>query len=138
VLLIFGATLATLANVPFRGAAIFFGHPFTALSITALVALYWFGIRRGLSREMLRVLRPNGHILWYDCRLSNPARAVRGLNRRDIARLFPNCRIDFAVTTLVPPLSRAIARHSCALAAALESLRFTCTHLAAVISPERT
>jgi SAM-dependent methyltransferase len=94
--------------------------------------------RRGLAREMLRVLRPNGHILWYDCRLSNPARAVRGLNRRDIARLFPNCRIDFAVTTLVPPLSRAIARHSCALAAALESLRFTCTHLAAVISPERT
>lgn len=94
--------------------------------------------RRDLAREMLRVLRPGGHILWYDCRYSNPVRiAVRGLNRREIARLFPNCRIDFVVTTLVPPLSRAVARHSCALAAALESLRFTCTHLAAVIAPER-
>jgi gluconate transporter len=51
VLLIFGATLATLAKVPFRGTAIFFGHPFTALAITALVAIYFFGIRRGLTRE---------------------------------------------------------------------------------------
>jgi gluconate transporter len=51
VLLIFGATVATLANVPFRGVAVFIGHPFTALAIAALVAIYFFGIRRGLSRE---------------------------------------------------------------------------------------
>jgi gluconate transporter len=51
VLLIFGATVANLAHVPFRGAAVFFGHPFTALAITALVAIYCFGIRRGLTRE---------------------------------------------------------------------------------------
>jgi gluconate transporter len=51
VLLIFGATLANLANVPWRGAAVFLGHPFTALTITVLVTLYFFGIRRGVSRE---------------------------------------------------------------------------------------
>jgi gluconate transporter len=51
VLLIFGATIATLQNVPFRSAAVFLGHPFTALTITALVAFYFFGIRRGLTRE---------------------------------------------------------------------------------------
>ncbi len=50
VVLIFGATLATLGHVPFRGAAVFLGHPFTALTITALVAMYAFGYRRGLSR----------------------------------------------------------------------------------------
>ena len=50
VVLIFGATLATLRNVPFRGAAVFLGHPFTALAITALVAMYCFGYRRGLTR----------------------------------------------------------------------------------------
>jgi gluconate transporter len=53
VLLIFGATLATLRNVPFRGAAVFLGHPFTALAITALVAMYCFGYRRGLSRATI-------------------------------------------------------------------------------------
>ncbi len=51
VLLIFGATIATMANAPFRGAATFIGHPFTALAIAALVAIYFFGIRRGVSRE---------------------------------------------------------------------------------------
>jgi gluconate transporter len=51
VLLIFGATVATLRNVPFRGVAVFLGHPFTALAVTVLVALYFFGIRRGLTRE---------------------------------------------------------------------------------------
>jgi SAM-dependent methyltransferase len=88
-----------------------------------------------VAAEMLRVLRPGGRILWYDCRYSNPSRAaVRGLSRNDVRKLFPACSIRFAGTTLLPPLARVIARRSWALAAALESLRFTCTHLAAVIA----
>ena len=51
VLLTLGATVATVKNIPFKSAAIFIGHPYTALTLTALVALYFFGIRRGLSRE---------------------------------------------------------------------------------------
>jgi gluconate transporter len=51
VLLIFGATTATLWNIPFKPVAVFFGHPFTALTLTTLIALYYFGIRRGLSRD---------------------------------------------------------------------------------------
>jgi gluconate transporter len=50
-LLIFGATLADLTHVPFHGVAVFLGHPFAALSIAALVSLYWFGLRRGLTRQ---------------------------------------------------------------------------------------
>ena len=91
-------------------------------------------VQAEVAAEMLRVLRPGGRILWYDCRYSNPSRAsVHGLNRTDIRKLFPSCSIQFASTTLVPPLSRIIARRSWAIAAALEDLGFTCTHLAAVI-----
>ncbi|HWD00006.1 MAG TPA: gluconate:H+ symporter [Candidatus Sulfopaludibacter sp.] len=50
VLLIFGATLANMWKVPFRSAAVFVGHPFTALAITTLVSIYFFGLRRGVSR----------------------------------------------------------------------------------------
>lgn len=93
-------------------------------------------MQKNVAAEMLRVLKPGGHILWYDCRYSNPSRAaVRGLNRDAIRRLFPGCSITFATTTLAPPLSRFIARRSWAIAAALESLPFTRTHLAALISP---
>jgi len=49
VLLIFGATVASLRKVPFQGVAVFLGHPFTALTVTVLIAMYFFGIRRGLS-----------------------------------------------------------------------------------------
>jgi len=51
VLLIFGSTIASLRKIPFSGAAVFLGHPFTALTITVLATLYWFGIRRGLTRD---------------------------------------------------------------------------------------
>jgi gluconate transporter len=51
ILLIFGATVANLRNMPYKGAAVFLGHPFTALAITALVVIYFFGIRRGVSRD---------------------------------------------------------------------------------------
>ena len=51
VMLTLGATLAGLRDLPFKSVAIFVGHPYTALTVTALAAIYFFGIRRGLSRE---------------------------------------------------------------------------------------
>lgn len=51
VLLIFGATAANLWHLPGKPAATFLGHPFTALAITALVAIYFFGLRRGVTRS---------------------------------------------------------------------------------------
>jgi len=53
VLLTFGATMASLRDIPFKPVAVFLGHPYTALAITTLVALYFFGFRRGLSREKI-------------------------------------------------------------------------------------
>ncbi len=45
VILIFGGTL-----YPAIG---FFGHPFTALTVTALLAMFVFGVRRGLTRDAI-------------------------------------------------------------------------------------
>jgi gluconate transporter len=49
VVLILGGTLASAWHTPMRGAAAFVGHPFTALTITTLAAIYFFGIRRGVT-----------------------------------------------------------------------------------------
>ncbi len=103
---------------------------------TVFSSIHELPVQNAVAAEMLRVLKPGGHILWYDCRYSNPSRAaVRGLNRDAIRRLFPGSSIRFATTTLAPPLSRFIARRSWAIAAALECLPFTRTHLAALIAP---
>ena len=51
VVLIFIATLAGAGNLQGKALAGFFGHPFTALLITTLVAMIVFGAARGLGRN---------------------------------------------------------------------------------------
>ena len=53
VLFIFASSIADLVKFQTGGVLGFFGHPFTALLITALFAMYVFGIRRGLNRDQL-------------------------------------------------------------------------------------
>jgi gluconate transporter len=68
VLLIFASTIADMAKSPGRIVLGFLGHPFTALTVTALACIYFFGIRRGLNRaEIARMtadsLGPIGTLL---------------------------------------------------------------------------
>ncbi|MFN0105359.1 MAG: gluconate:H+ symporter [Bryobacteraceae bacterium] len=53
VLFIFASSIADLAKLSSGGALGFLGHPFSALLITALIAMYAFGVRRGLNRDQL-------------------------------------------------------------------------------------
>lgn len=50
---IFAASIADLAKFNSRGVLGFLGHPFSALLITTLFAMYVFGVRRGLNRDQL-------------------------------------------------------------------------------------
>ena len=52
----------------FTGAMTFIGHPFIALTIAVLIALYWLGVRRGSTREQLsnlsmEAMKPAGVII---------------------------------------------------------------------------
>ena len=49
VLLIVASTIVGPGNQ----ALLFLGHPFTALTVTALACMYFFGVRRGLNRDEL-------------------------------------------------------------------------------------
>lgn len=92
------------------------------------------GMRQAVASEMLRVLAPDGAVLWYDFFVDNPANPhVRGVRRREIAALFPGCRISLRRATLAPPLARRIVPVSWTLAALLESLRVLDTHYLGVI-----
>jgi gluconate transporter len=53
VLLICAATIAEMTGSPGRSVLTFFGHPFTALTVTALSCMYFFGFRLGLGRSMV-------------------------------------------------------------------------------------
>jgi gluconate transporter len=53
VILIFASSIADFFQSPARPLLNFLGHPFTALTVTTLAAIYFFGFRRGLSRDAL-------------------------------------------------------------------------------------
>ncbi|MEP7353430.1 MAG: methyltransferase domain-containing protein [Acidobacteriota bacterium] len=81
------------------------------------------------ASEMLRVLKADGAILWYDLRLNNPSNSqVRGIGLEEIRSLFPNCRVQTKRVTLAPPLARAVVPYSWSAAALLENVPFLRTH----------
>lgn len=93
-------------------------------------------MRRAVAHEMLRVLKPSGSIVWLDFQYDNPRnRNVRGVRRRRLSGLFPECDIQSKRITLAPPLTRRIVPWSWKFAAFLEMLVVLNTHLIAVIRP---
>jgi ubiquinone/menaquinone biosynthesis C-methylase UbiE len=85
--------------------------------------------RTAVAAEMLRVLKPTGAIVWYDFLVNNPRNAnVRGVGRREISRLFPDCIIRLERISLAPPLARRIVPLSWPLARLLECIRLLNTH----------
>ena len=90
--------------------------------------------RRAVAREMLRVLRPGGAILWFDFRMNNPQnRQVRGIPAPEIRSLFEGCTVDLVPAVLAPPLSRAMAGWARPVAELLYCVPALRTHIAALI-----
>lgn len=87
------------------------------------------GVRRQLAREMLRVLKPTGLILWYDFHVNNPRNPdVRGVSRCEIQGLFKGCDIELRRMTLAPPITRLVAPVSWWACQFFSLIPFLCTH----------
>jgi ubiquinone/menaquinone biosynthesis C-methylase UbiE/GNAT superfamily N-acetyltransferase len=86
-------------------------------------------MKRDIAREMLRVLKRDGIILWYDFHTNNPANPnVRGVKKKEIYELFENCDIYLKRITLAPPIARVLAPFSIILCQILEKIPLLCTH----------
>lgn len=77
------------------------------LSFTVFTSILDDGMAGHVSREMDRVLRPGGAVVWYDFRMNNPFnRCVRPMARENVTRLFPSYDARLQSITLLPPLAR--------------------------------
>ena len=69
------------------------------------------GHRRVMAAEAVRVLAPDGVVLWYDRRWANPAsRSTGAVSRRALDELFPRATIEVEPITVIPELARAFPR----------------------------
>ncbi len=91
-------------------------------------------MKKRISQEMVRVSKTDGIILWYDFHMNNPKNPdVKGVKKREIYELFPECQIKLKRITLAPPIARIIAPHSTILCHLFEKLGFLNTHYIGVI-----
>jgi hypothetical protein len=103
---------------------------------TVFTSILAHDIKKRVAMEMIRVTRRGGAILWYDYFRNNPRNSdVRAVPATEIRELFPKCAIQLERLTLAPPLARAVAPASWALAALLEAIPLLRTHYLGIIRP---
>jgi len=90
-------------------------------------------IREELAREMIRITRPGGIILWCDLRYGNPRNPdVAPIRKPELLELFDGCTLESCRSILlVPPLARRLAPMSTILCDLLAHIPFLRGHLLA-------
>lgn len=108
------------------------------LQFTVFTSILDPAMRKNLASEMCRVLKPGGAILWLDFFFNNPKNPdVRGIGRKEIRTLFPNCVAALRRVLLAPPLVRLLAPRSLLLCQFLAALRIFNTHYLGLILKEK-
>jgi len=109
------------------------------LQSTVFTSVLDASMKQQMASEMLRVVKRDGLILWYDYWVNNPWNAdVRGVKRQEIAQFFPGCLIELQRITLAPPLVRRLAPYSWLACYLLGQVPWLCTHYLGVIRQEQT
>lgn len=105
------------------------------LQYTVFTSILDDSVKRNIAQEMLRVLKPNGPILWYDYWLNPTNPHAKGIRPPEIRALFPGSRFAFHRVTLAPPITRWLAPSSWLACYVLERLRIFNTHYLVAIRP---
>jgi len=115
---------ASAAQLPFRNESFD-----VVFQLTVFTSVLDPQMKKQIASEMLRVVRSDGMIVWYDSHANNPWNPdVRGVKRKEIYNLFPDCQIDLERITLLPPLTRTLAPYSYIGCHLLEMFSLLCTH----------
>jgi hypothetical protein len=87
-------------------------------------------MEEGAAREISRVIRPGGWLIWHDLRYDNPSnKGVHGLSERGIERLFPDWARELDTFTLIPPIARRLGRTTPTLYPVLHAIPPLRSHL---------
>lgn len=117
--------------LPFRKSSFDF-----VLQYTAFSSILDPSIKTNAAKEMIRVLKPGGVIIWYDFLLNPTNRQTQGIKPGEIKELFPHCNYDFHRITLAPPIARWLVPKSIIFSMLLEKLKLFNSHYLVAIHPK--
>jgi ubiquinone/menaquinone biosynthesis C-methylase UbiE len=103
------------------------------MQFTVFSSILDAALRQHVAREMARVLKPRGVVLWYDYWFNPTNAQTRGVTRREIRKLFPQFAMHSARVTLAPPLARFVAPRSLQWCARLNRIPFLRSHYLIVL-----
>jgi ubiquinone/menaquinone biosynthesis C-methylase UbiE len=92
-------------------------------------------MRAAIAHEMIRVLRPEGRILWYDMRSIKPTANLVPIDLDELKSLFPGCSMAVRSATLGWRPSHFLAPKSRVAAILMEMLPPARSHYVALIRP---
>jgi ubiquinone/menaquinone biosynthesis C-methylase UbiE len=93
-------------------------------------------VQKQVIDELLRVVKPNGIIMFYDFWLNPNNPNTIGITKADLRHWFPDSQLIARRVTLAPPLSRRIVHRAWWLGTLLEALWIFNTHnLVAILPP---
>jgi ubiquinone/menaquinone biosynthesis C-methylase UbiE len=106
-------------------------HSFDVVTaITLMSSLSTDRLESDAAREISRVTRPGGWLIWFDLRYDNPTNpAVHGIDGRRIATLFPGWAQELRSSTVLPPVARRLGRSTPVLYPILELVPPLRSHL---------
>jgi ubiquinone/menaquinone biosynthesis C-methylase UbiE len=105
------------------------------LQFTAFSSVLDSDVRMNMAKEMLRVVKQNGMILWYDFWINPTNKQTRGIRPAEICELFSNSKYEFHRITLAPPIAKKVVPISWMFALFLESLKIFNSHYLVTIRP---
>ena len=108
----------------------FFDNTFDIIiTFTLFSSILQNTFRKQIAKEMIRVLKPDGIILYYDFRYNNPFnKNVLRMNDYDINILFPHMEKTLQLITVLPPLIRNMSYLSKIIYPTLSKIQFIKTH----------
>jgi ubiquinone/menaquinone biosynthesis C-methylase UbiE len=105
------------------------------ICFTVFSSIMDWKMKRNIAKEIIKVLKNGGILLWYDFFISHPRNPhVRGIRKREISDLFTTCKVKLKRITLAPPLARKIVPISYGFGYFLEGLHFLNTHYLGIIT----
>jgi len=91
-------------------------------------------VRKQAAKEIDRVLKPGGRLMWYDFWINPHNRDTHAIGRRELRRLFHGYRTMVRRATLAPPIARALVPHSQAVASILQNVWLLQSHLVGLLT----